>query len=249
MNASKLALVLLPLAMTASSAWAAPTKIKNIVLVHGAFADGSGWRPVADILRKDGYVVSIVQQPMTSLEDDVAATNRIIDRQDGPVVLVGHSYGGTIITEAGANDKVVNLVYVAGFMPDEGEVSGALNATMPPASNSIGASSDGFLFVDQAKYPVDFANDVPRAEAEFMALSQMPVAAKAFGTTIHAPAWRTKQSYAIVATHDRMINPDLERWMYKRGKSKVTELAGGHAIFAIQPAGVAKVIEQAANGQ
>jgi pimeloyl-ACP methyl ester carboxylesterase len=221
--------------------------IKHIVLVHGAFADGSGWRSVADILTKDGYKVSIVQPPLTSLEDDVAATRRILDRQDGPVILVGHSYGGAIITEAGNHPKVAALVYVAAFAPDAGEVLGALLQKVPPASTGITPSEDGFLFLDPAVYAADFAGDLPRAEAEFMAVSQMPVAGKSFGTPINAPAWKEKPTYGIVATQDRMINPDLERFMYQRANAHVTEISGSHVVFISQPRAVADVIEQAAS--
>ena len=219
---------------------------KNIVLVHGAFADGSGWKPVADILRKDGYSVSVVQEPETSLADDVAATNRILDRQSGPVVLVGHSYGGAVITEAGNNAHVARLVYVAAFAPDEGEKLGPLLGSIAPAANSIAPTADGYLLVDQAKFPADFAADLPAAEAQFMAISQVPINSSALGTPISAPAWKTKPSYGIVATQDRMINPDLERSMYKRAGAKVTEIKGSHAIFFSQARAVADVIEQAA---
>jgi pimeloyl-ACP methyl ester carboxylesterase len=219
---------------------------KNIVLVHGAFADGSGWRPVADILAKDGYKVSIVQQPMTSLEDDIAATKRILDRQDGPVILVAHSYGGAIITEAGNHPKVKALVYVAAFAPDAGESLGGLLEKTPSATTGIAPSKDGFLFLDPAVYAADFAGDLPKADAEFMALSQMPVAGKAFGTPIKAPAWKERSTYAIVATQDRMIDPELERSMYQRAKAHVTEIQSSHVVLLSQPHAVAKVIEDAA---
>jgi pimeloyl-ACP methyl ester carboxylesterase len=225
---------------------AKPAPVRNVVLVHGAFADGSGWRKVADILRKDGYTVSIVQQPMTSLEDDVAATKRILDRQSGPAVLVGHSYGGAIITEAGNSDKVASLVYVAAFAPDAGEPVGALIGRIPPAAHSIAPTQDGFLLVDPAQFPTDFAADLPRADAEFMALSQMPAAGKALGTPITTPAWKAKPSYGIVASEDRMIAPELERTMYRRAGAKITEVKGSHAVFISQPQAVAKVIEEAA---
>jgi pimeloyl-ACP methyl ester carboxylesterase len=231
-----------------TTAFAAPATgpVRNIVLVHGAFADGSGWKPVADILRADGYTVSIVQEPETSLADDVIATNRILDQQTGPAVLVGHSYGGAIITEAGNNSHVASLVYVAAFAPDAGEKIGPLTGTIPPAATSIVPSADGYLTVDQARFPADFAADLPLADARFMAISQVPINSSAFGTTITAPAWKVKPSYGIVATQDRMINPDLERSMYKRAGAKVTEITGSHAIFLSQPRAVAAVIEQAA---
>jgi len=232
------------------AAWAAPAKtpVHNIVLVHGAFADGSGWKPVAEILRKDGFNVSIVQEPETSLSDDVAATNRVLNTLTGPAVLVGHSYGGAIITEAGNNAHVASLVYVAAFAPDLGERLGALNASDPGAATSIAPTADGYLLIDPVKFPKDFAADLPLAEAQFMAISQVPINAKIFGTPITAPAWKNKPSYGIVATQDRMINPNLERSMYKRAHAQVTEVKGSHVIFISQPHAVAKVIEQAARG-
>ncbi|USI73909.1 alpha/beta fold hydrolase [Sphingomonas morindae] len=219
---------------------------RNIVLVHGAFADGSGWKRVADILAHDGYVVSVVQEPLTSLEDDVGATNRVLDRQRGPAVLVGHSYGGAIITEAGNNSHVASLVYVAAFVPDEGETVKSQVRSKPGAANSIVSTADGYLLVDQSKFPADFAADVPLAEAKFMALSQVPWNSKITSTPIADPAWRHKPAYAIVATQDRIINPDLERVMYARAKAKVTEIRGSHAVFISQPRAVADVIERAA---
>jgi pimeloyl-ACP methyl ester carboxylesterase len=227
-------------------AQAEPTK--NIVLVHGAFADGTGWKSVADILQSDGYTVSVVQFPGTSLADDVAATQRILDRQSGPAVLVGHSYGGVIITGAGANAHVAALVYVAAYVPDAAETFGALLSSMPSAANSIGPTADGYLMVDPAKFPADFAADLPAEQARFMAISQLPINSSILGASIAAPAWKTKPSWGIVATQDRMINPDLERSMYKRAGAKVTEIAGSHAIFLSQPRAVADVIEQAAAG-
>lgn len=248
MTSFRTLLAAVSLAALSGTAIAAPAAgpVRNVVLVHGAFADGSGWKPVADLLIKDGYTVSVVQEPETSLAEDVAATNRVIDRQSGPVVLVGHSYGGTIITEAGNNAHVASLVYVAALAPDEGEKSGALLASKPGASTSIGPIADGYLLVDPAKFPSDFAADVPADEARFMALSQVPINGVIFGTAITAPAWKTKPSYGIVATQDLMINPDLERTMYKRAGAKVTEIKGSHAVFFSQPRAVADVIEQAA---
>jgi len=235
------------LSATVTSAQAAPEgSVVNVVLVHGAFADGSGWKPVADILRKDGYKVSVAQPPMTSLEDDVAATKRILERQDGRVILVGHSYGGGVITEAGNDPKVAGLVYVAAFVPDEGEALGALLQSKPGASTGVTPSKDGFLFLDPKVFAADFAGDLPKAAADFMALSQMPVAAKAFGTPITSPAWKAKPSYAIVATEDRIINPALERSMYERAHAHVTEIKGSHVVFISQPRAVAEVIERAA---
>ena len=234
-----------------SAAIAAPAtgRIRNIVLVHGAFADGSGWLAVANILLKDGYKVSIVQEPETSLADDVAATNRVLNALSGPAVLVGHSYGGAIITEAGNNAHVASLVYVAALVPDEGEQLGHLLGTMPAAAaNDIKPTPDGYLLVDPAKFPSDFAADLPLAEAKFMAISQVPLNAGIFATPITTPAWKTKPSYGIVATKDLMINPNLERWMYQRAHAPVTEVFGNHAVFMSQPRAVAKVIERAAMG-
>jgi pimeloyl-ACP methyl ester carboxylesterase len=232
--------------LSAAVAPARAEPVKNVVLVHGAFADGSGWRRVADILGKHGYTVSIVQEPGTSLADDVAATNRILDRQSGPAVLVGHSYGGVVITEAGNNAHVASLVYVAAFAPDEGEKLGPLLGSIAPAANSIAPTADGYLLIDQAKFPADFAADLPAAEAQFMAISQVPINGSILGTPITAPAWKTKPSYGIVATQDRMINPDLERSMYKRAGAKVTEIKGSHAVFISKPNDLARLIERAA---
>lgn len=220
---------------------------KNIVLVHGALMDGSGWRAVYEILKKDGYRVSIVQQPLTSLDDDVAAAKRVLDQQDGPVILVGHSYGGSIITVAGADPKVKVLVYVAALQPDVGETTGALAGSMPPPSNDLKPAQDGFVFLDRAKFAADFAADLPKAQAEFLASSQMPVSGAAFGAKVTVAAWHDKPSYAIVATRDRALNPDLERWMSKRAGSKVTEIKASHAVYFSQPRAVAAVIERAAH--
>lgn len=243
-------LVTATLAAAIGIANAAPATepVRHVVLVHGAFADGSGWKPVADILRKDGYTVSIVQQPMTSVADDVAATTRILDLQSGPAVLVGHSYGGAIITAAGNHPKVASLVYVAGFAPDDGEVLGKLSSTRPPAAHSIAPTADGYLFVNAAQFPADFAADLPAPLASFMAISQMPINGKAWGTPFTAPAWKVKPSHGIVSKQDRMINPELQRFMYARAKARVTEMDGSHAIFLSQPQAVAKVIMDAASG-
>lgn len=228
----------------AALAHAAPTK--NIVLVHGAFVDGSGWKAIADILKKDGYTVHIAQPPETSLEDDIAAANRTIDAAGGPVVLVGHSYGGMIISGAGNNPHVQSLVYVAAFMPETGESLGSLQASKPPAANSIVPSADGFLYLDPKRFHADFAADLPAPLAEFMAHSQVGLSGKAASTGATDPAWKKKPTFAIVATQDRAINPELERSMYKRAGSKVTELPASHAVYMSRPAEVAKVIEQAA---
>ncbi|WP_337269938.1 alpha/beta fold hydrolase [Oryzifoliimicrobium ureilyticus] len=219
---------------------------RNIVLVHGALVDGSGWRGVYDILTRDGYKVSIVQQPLTSLDWDVAATKSVLDRQDGDVVLVGHSYGGTIVTQAGDDPKVKALVYVAALQPEKGESTAQLLQSMASPTNDIKPTKDGFLRIDPAKFAADFGAELPKDQAEFMAWSQMPVAVAATEAKVKVAAWHDKPSYAIVATDDMTINPELERWMYKRAGSKVTEVAGSHAIYISQAAAVAKVIEDAA---
>jgi pimeloyl-ACP methyl ester carboxylesterase len=227
---------------------AATATVKNIVLVHGANTDGSGWRSVYDLLTKDGYHVSVVQQPLTGLADDVAATQRVIDLADGPVVLVGHSYGGTIITVAGADPKVKALVYVAALQPDKGETTSKLAASMPgdaPASD-LKPTKDGFIFVDPAKFVSDVAADVPKRQAQFMAHAQMPVAAAAFDAPVTVASWHEKPSYAIIATEDRALSRKLARFMYKRSGAHVTEIKGSHLIYISQPRAVARVIEEAA---
>jgi pimeloyl-ACP methyl ester carboxylesterase len=220
--------------------------VKNIVLVHGAFADGSGWRAVADILERDGYSVSIVQEPETSLADDVAATKRIIQSVNAPVVLVGHSYGGAVITEAGNDPQVKGLVYIAAFQPDNGETLGGLLKQTPPAANSAVPAGEGYVIVNPKTFHADFAADVPAKEANFMAVSQVPINVTAFGTPIANAAWHTKPSWYAVATEDHMINPDLERFMAKRATSTVIEVKGSHAIFMSQPHAIAQLIEEAA---
>ena len=222
--------------------------VKNIVLVHGAITDGSGWRGVYDILTKDGYHVSVVQQPLTGLAEDVAATKRGIDQQDGPVILVAHSYGGTIITVAGADPKVRALVYVAALQPDVGETTNKLAASVPgmvPISD-LKATKDGFIFVDPTKFTADVASDLPRAQAEFMANSQMPVAAAAFDAPVTVAAWHDKPTYGIIATEDRELNPNLARRMYKRSGAKITEIKASHLVYISHPGAVASIIERAA---
>jgi pimeloyl-ACP methyl ester carboxylesterase len=231
----------------AGHALAAPAgSVKNVVLVHGAFVDGSGWKAVAAILTKDGYKVSIVQPPETSLEDDIAATNRVLDAQDGPTVLVGHSYGGAIITGAGRNANVKSLVYVAAFQPDDGESIASLGGSMPPAGAPLKPSSDGFLYIDPTKFHADFAADLPATEASFMARSQVGLSVKAATAGATSSAWKTKPSFAVVATEDRSINPDLERKMYKRSNATTIELRSSHAVYMSHPVEVAALIEKAA---
>jgi pimeloyl-ACP methyl ester carboxylesterase len=222
--------------------------VKNIVLVHGAFADGSGWKGVYEILTKKGYNVSVVQNPLTSLKDDVDAVNRVLDRLEGPVILVGHSWGGTVITEAGLNPKVAALVYVAAFQPDKGETTLQWATSLPPApENGLTApDKNGYIFYDKAKFHAGFAGDLSKDEADFMYASQGPVAAQGFGTPLSGAAWKTKPSYGIVPTEDKSINPDIERNMYKRSNTKITEIKGSHVIFISHPAEVAQVIIEAA---
>jgi len=231
-------------ALGSQAAIAAP--IKNIVLVHGFFADGSGWQAVSNILTRDGYKVSVVQEPETSFDEDVKATTRVIDQQDGPSILVGHSYGGAVVTEAGNDDKVAGLVYVAAFQPDTGESPLDLAKKIPSPSKSIKATADGHLYIDPASFHEDFCADLPSAEANFMAVSQVTPAVQTFGVPITHAAWRSKPSWAVVATADRAINPDLERFMTKRAGSTTIELNSSHVAYMSHPAEVAKLIEQAA---
>ncbi|QJD91579.1 alpha/beta hydrolase [Duganella dendranthematis] len=238
------ALALTSATIAAPAAMAAP--VKNIVLVHGFFADGSGWQGVADILTRDGFNVAVVQQPETSLAEDVKATNSIVNALDGDSILVGHSYGGVVITEAGNNAKVKGLVYVAAFAPDAGESLLTLVKKTPPASEGVKATADGQLYFDHALFHADFAADLPAAQANFMARAQVLPAVQTAAAPITQAAWKTKPSWAIVSTADRTVNPDLERFMAKRAGSKITEINGSHATFIVHPAEVAKVIEQAA---
>jgi pimeloyl-ACP methyl ester carboxylesterase len=219
--------------------------VKNIVLVHGAFADGSGWKPVATILEHDGYTVYVVQEPETSFEADVTATRIVLDRS-GPCVLVGHSWGGMIITEAGTHASVRSLVYINAFQPDIGETAGALQSKTPPAAQSVGPVGGGFVAVKPEAFHQDFAADLPKSVAHFMAISQVPIVASSFDAKVKATAWSQKRSYAVVSTQDRMINPDLERFMSSRAKSETIELKGSHAIFLSHPKEVAALIEKAA---
>jgi pimeloyl-ACP methyl ester carboxylesterase len=235
------------LAMAAASSHAeSPPKTRNIVLVHGAFVDGSGWRSVYDILERDGYRVTVVQEPLTGLADDIQATQRIIDQQNGPVVLVGHSYAGAIITDVGGDPKVRALVYVAAFQPDANETIGQLTQMFAPPNNAVLPTPDGYLYVDPAKFRATIAADLPPSAVEFLADSQQPIAAKSFATPTLSAAWHSKPSYAVLTAQDHAINPELQRWMYQRAGAKVTEVNASHAVFASQPAVVARVIEDAA---
>src|SRR5215207_10270975 len=223
---------------------------KNVVLVHGGFVDGSGWEGVYNELKKDGYTVSIVQNPTLSLEGDSDATKRIIDAQGEPVVLVGHSYGGAVITEAGNDPNVAALVYIAAFVPDKGESVNTLIEGFPKDGPQppILPPQDGFLFLDREKFAASFAADVNAELAAFMADSQVPWGVDALGGTISEPAWRTKPSWYLIATEDRMIPPPAQREMSARAGSTVEEAAGSHAIYVSKPEPVAELIEKAASG-
>jgi len=223
-------------------------KAVSIVLVHGGFVDGSGWQGVYNILKKDGYKVSIVQNPTISLADDVAVTKRALVAQPGPVILVGHSYGGVVITEAGNDPKVAGLVYIAAFAPDKGESVSALIKDPPPGAPvpPILPPQDGFLFLDNAKFAASFAADVDSEIAQFMADSQVPWGVGALTGAMSEPAWRSKPSWYLVATDDRMIPPAAQQFMSKRAGATVVEAKGSHAIYVSQPAAVAALIQRAA---
>jgi pimeloyl-ACP methyl ester carboxylesterase len=226
------------------------TTIKNIVLVHGAWADGSGWKGVYDILVNDGFNVSIVQEPETSFKEDVAATKRMLTLQDGPCILVAHSYGGAVITEAGTDPSVLGLVYIAAHMPDSGEKESEDGKRFPSdlaKSGAIKNTPDGFTYIEQAHFHELFAADLPADQAAFMARSQVLNFADNFSATITTAAWRTKPSWMVVAGSDRTINPELERWYSKRAHSHTVEVAGAsHSVYVSHPKEVADVIESAA---
>ena len=226
------------------------TVVKNIVLVHGGFVDGSGWEGVYKALKKDGYTVAIVQNPTISLADDVAVTKRAIAAQNGPVILVGHSYGGVVITEAGNDPKVAGLVYVTAFAPDKGESAESLIKSAPPGAPAppILPPQDGYIFLDKAKFPAFFAADVNPDVASFMADSQVPWGVEALGGAITQPAWRTKPSWFLITTEDKMIPPDAQRAMSKRAGSTVLEVKSSHSVFLSHPQAVAHLIERAATG-
>lgn len=235
----------LSLASLASGASAAA---KNIVLVHGVGMDGSNWHAVYKILKAKGYEVSIVQQPLTGFDEDVKATKRVIDRQKGAVVLVGHSYGGMVITTAGNDPKVKALVYVAAFQPDTGESLGSLSAMIPAAYDPEGriVGPDGYVSFTKEVFLRDVGQDLPTDEAEYLVASQTPTSGTAFTAVTTDPAWRHTPSYGVVATQDRTVAPELERWMYKRSGAKITEVAASHMIVMSQPQAVADVIARAA---
>lgn len=220
----------------------------TIVLVHGGFVDGAGWEGVYNVLKKDGYNVSIVQNPTTTLADDVAATRQVIAQAEGPVVLVGHSYGGVVITEAGNDPKVSKLVYVTAFAPDKGESVSTLIANPPPGAPvpPILPPQNGFLFLDRAKFADSFAGDVGAEKAAFMADSQVPWGVKALEGAVTEPAWRTKPSWYLVATDDRMIPPPAQQMMARRAGATIVESKGSHAIYVSKPEAVAAAIKTAA---
>ncbi|MFZ1428752.1 MAG: alpha/beta hydrolase [Geminicoccaceae bacterium] len=237
------------LVSTAVPASAEP--LKNIVLVHGAWVDASGWKPVYEILTREGFKVTMVQEPETSFAEDVAATKRVLDLQDGPTLLVGHSYGGSIITEAGVHPNVAGLVYVAAHAPDVGEDESALGKETPSVlaktEGAIKKTPDGFTYLNPTEFPKLFAPDLPRERAEFVAQSQVLAAATVFSTPLTAAAWKTKPSWGVVAESDQIINPDLERWYYARAKSHTTEIKGAsHSVYESHPREVAAVITEAA---
>jgi len=222
--------------------------VRNVVLVHGGFVDGSGWQSVYTILTQEGYNVRIVQNPTLSLAGDVAATRQVLDGQPGPVVLAGHSYGGAVITEAGRHDKVAALGYIAAFAPDAGESVNTLIADPPPGAPvpPILPPKDGFLFLDRAKFHDSFAGDLPADQAAFMADSQVPWGVDALTGMISEPAWRTKPAWYLVTTQDKMIPPPAQRAMSERAGANVTEVAASHSVFMSQPAAVANLIKEAA---
>src|SRR6476661_1312386 len=239
------------LSLVSARAPASADQVKNIVLVHGAWVDASGWRPVYEILTKQGFHVTMVQEPETSFADDVTAAKRILDLQDGPTILVGHSYGGSIITEAGVHPNVVGLVYVAAHAPDVGEDEGELGAKTPSVlaktAGAVKKTPDGFTYLDPPEFPKLFAPDLPREQAEFESRSQVLAAAEVFSTPLTAAAWKTKPSWGIVAGNDQIISPDLERWYYERAKSQTTVIPGAsHSVYESRPKEVAAVITRAA---
>ncbi|MBC9912000.1 alpha/beta hydrolase [Chitinophaga varians] len=239
-----LALTLALFTFTAASAQV----IKNVVLVHGAFADGSGYKGVYEALTKQGYHVTVVQNPLTSLEDDVTATKLALDAQDGPAILAGHSWGGVVITEAGNHPKVAGLVYIAAFQPDNNETALKWFQTAPPAPENgvLPADDKGIVYYDKAKFHAGFCGDVSKEEAAFMYASQGAFYGKCFVSPVTDAAWRHKPAFGIIATEDKSINPDIQRNMYKRSNTKVTEIKGSHAVYISQPQKVANVIIEAA---
>jgi pimeloyl-ACP methyl ester carboxylesterase len=231
---------------SASAQPASKTGIKNIVLVHGAFADGSGWDAVAKILKNDGYTVSVAQPPETSYAADVAYTKAAIDAMGGPVVLGGHSYGGSIITEAGNDRNVAALVYIAAFALDEGESCASIEQAVPQASKAFKPDSNGNWWIEKDHFVADFAADIPKDQAEFMAISQVPISTDSFTHRVTSPAWKTKPTFYMVASEDRSINPEQERMMAKRAHATTVEVNSSHVAYMSHPKEAAKLIEEAA---
>jgi pimeloyl-ACP methyl ester carboxylesterase len=223
------------------------TKVKNILLVHGAFADGSGWLEVSKLLEKDGYTVSVLQEPETSYADDQKWAKAALDAMDGPVVIVGHSYGGSVITEAGNHPKVVALVYIAAFALDEGESCASIEQAVPQASKAFKPDADGNWWIVQQNFAADFCADIPPALAHFMAISQVPISTDAFTHKVTNPAWKTKPTWYMVASADRSINPIQERMMAKRAHAKMVEINASHVAYVSHPKETVKLIEEAAN--
>jgi pimeloyl-ACP methyl ester carboxylesterase len=233
---------------TAHVAAAPPaTGIKNVLLVHGAFADGSGWEAVARILDKDGYTVSVAQPPETSYADDIKYTKAAVDAMGGPVVIVGHSYGGSTITEAGNHPSVAALVYIAAFALDEGESCASIEQALPQASKAFKPDSNGNWWIEQEHFAADFAADVPPAVSHFMAQSQVPISTDSFTHKVTSPAWKTKPTWYMVAAADRSINPDQERMMAKRANAKTVEVNSSHVAYMSHPKETARLIEEAAS--
>jgi pimeloyl-ACP methyl ester carboxylesterase len=232
--------------IAAAAGPASPTGIKNVVLVHGAFADGSGWDAVAKILEKDGYTVSVAQPPETSYADDQKYTKAAIDAMGGPVVLVGHSYGGSIISEAGNDTNVAALVYIAAFALDEGESCASIETAVPQASKAFKPDSNGNWWIEQVHFVADFAADIPAAQAHFMAISQVPISTDSFTHKVTNPAWKNKPTWYMVAGSDRSINPIQERMMAKRANAKTVEVNSSHVAYMSHPKEAAKLIEEAA---
>src|SRR3984893_6278924 len=238
--------VLLGVALNAAAAGPAPTGIKNVVLVHGAFADGSGWDAVAKILEKDGYTVSVAQPPETSYADDQKYTKAAIDAMGGPVVLVGHSYGGAIISEAGNDSNVAALVYIAAFALDEGESCASIETAVPQASKAFKPDSNGNWWIEQDHFVADFAADLPPARAHFMAIAQLRISTDSFTHKVTKPAWKNKPTFYMVASSDRSINLQQERMMAKRANAKTVEVNASHVAYMSHPKEAAKLIEEAA---
>jgi pimeloyl-ACP methyl ester carboxylesterase len=233
--------------LESASAQSAPrTGIKNVVLVHGAFADGSGWKAVAEILEKDGYAVSVAQPPETSYAEDQKYTRAAIDAMGGPVVLVGHSYGGSIITEAGNDPNVAALVYIAAFALDEGDSCASIEQALPQASKAFKPDSNGNWWIEQEHFAADFAADIPSAESRFMAISQVPISTDSFTHKVTNPAWKSKPTWYMVASADRSINPEQERMMAKRAHATTVEVNASHVAYMSHPKETAKLIEEAA---